>query len=611
MADNLSQNISNSTEDTSNTDSKDTTTNNNNPMDYLKDIAPAKEPAFIFQEDTGDYSAYSICKFICQKVGERYIRGIQLVRNVWRIYFHTNAARIDLINKGITVNEHTTIKVYGSNPFIDGGVASDKPSSSKFTPKGQPREFVKLTRVWIKDLMDSVSDDSVKYMFQEVYNVKLASDIKLGYHRDDQGKLTNWINGDRFVLVHPDQLKKPLPRNAQCGTFKCRLVYKGQFDGQKKECFMCFSTDHQGKNCPNPPCCRVCRSPGHEPGSPKCKHYLHNTNLKEFGGEADPLSNHYKHEFKYKDIPGKTAENHFFFHKSMMNGQPVLARMCHDAPNGRKAKYLSKGIMCCPDWDQDPRAYDLMKDIVKSKVEQVDATRKDLHDAWREGRVIVEAVPNPRDFWWGSSLNKEGTLNTDPEYWPGKNTLGQIYMEIAVEKWGPPPTQIGLMNNVCEGPSVQAELVNTIGLGQFSDIEDTESERDEGEIVSDGEKSEPEKDEESKLESVDSKPMDQIPTAKEISDFVAAEKAQSVSKVVPTETIASKLRAKAGKPKGSVSSTPPAKSKVSPRTTSVKRSNSSPLGNVTKQQNKSVSDQNQSTSSSQVSKVQKSNSKVS
>ncbi len=121
--------------DTSNNDSKDTSTN---PMDYLKDIAPAKEPAFIFQEDTGDYSAYSICKFICQKVGERYIRGIQLVRNVWRIYFHTNAARIDLINKGITVNEHTTIKVYGSNPFIDGGVASDKPSSSKFTPKGQP-----------------------------------------------------------------------------------------------------------------------------------------------------------------------------------------------------------------------------------------------------------------------------------------------------------------------------------------------------------------------------------------------------------------------------------------------------------------------------------------
>ncbi len=130
-------------------------------MDYLKDIIPAKETAFIFQQDTGDYSAYNICKFICQKVGERYIRGIQLVRNVWRVYFHTNAARIDLINKGMTVDENTTIKVYGSNPFIDGGVASDKPANSKHTPKGHPKEFVKLTRVLVNDLMDSVSDDSV------------------------------------------------------------------------------------------------------------------------------------------------------------------------------------------------------------------------------------------------------------------------------------------------------------------------------------------------------------------------------------------------------------------------------------------------------------------
>ncbi len=70
--------------------------------------------------------------------------------------------------------------------------------------------------------------------------------------------------------------------------------------------------------------------------------------------------------------------------------------MCHDAPSGRKAKYLSKGIMCSPDWDQDPRCYELMKDIVRSKINQVDIAKRELFGAWKEGKIIVEAVPNPK-----------------------------------------------------------------------------------------------------------------------------------------------------------------------------------------------------------------------
>ncbi len=438
--------------------------------------------------------------------------------------------------------------------------------------------------------------------------MQLSSDVKLGYHRDNQGKLTNWINGDRFVLIHPNQLKKPLPRNAQCGTFKCRIVYKGQFEGQLKECFMCFSTDHQGKNCPNPPCCRVCRAPGHDPGSPKCKHYYKNVNLKDFGGEGDPLSNHFKHEFKFKDLPAKTAENHFYFHKSMMNGQPVLARMCHDAPNGRKAKYLSKGIMCDPKWDEDPRCVSLMKDIVNAKIDQVEVARNELHDAWKHGKLIVEAVPNPRDFWWGSSLNKEGTTHTDPEFWPGSNTLGKIYMEIAVERWGtppPPPNPTGLIDNVCEDLEVQSELENTGEIG------DDESSSEDGEISDGGQIADNIEEEPADQEESTEVKTDSMPSKQEIADFVKAERSLSTSRSLPQETIASKLRARAAKSKRKGSTGSPSKSKTSPRTTSTKRVNNSPLGNVQKQPKPGSVNQSQSEASNSVSKLDKSNSKVS
>ncbi len=82
-----------------------------------------------------------------------------------------------------------------------------------------------------------------------------------------------------------------------------------------------------------------------------------------------------------------------------------------------------------------------------------------------------------------------------------------------------------------------------------------------------------------------------------------------LNKTVLAQTIASKLRAKHSKSKGSSSSNgTPSKAKTSPRTPSTKRTNVSPLGNAQKQ-NKLVSDQNQTSSS--VSKTQKSNSKVS
>ncbi len=93
----------------------------------------------------------------------------------------------------------------------------------------------------------------------------------------------------------------------------------------------------------------------------------------------------------------------------------------------------------------------------------------------------------------------------------------------------PPPNPSELITTVSEDPSIRSDLENTEDMGQVSaeDISDGE----EGQITSDGEKTDSDNEEEleNKLDEVDSIPITNapIPTEEEIADFVSAERAQS------------------------------------------------------------------------------------
>ncbi len=168
-----------------------------------------------------------------------------------------------------------------------------------------------MVKVTVKDLYKSVSMGSVHHMLTKVYKLDVDfNDIKIGNCRDDQGNLSELINYDRYIYIHPDQL------NAQCGTFKCRIYHKGQF-GPSRKCFRCFREDHVSKNCTNPKACRVCLQFGHIPGSPDCRFYTTNTNTRPYGGAEDPLSNHYEGEFIHNHIKMKTVENGWFHQKAL------------------------------------------------------------------------------------------------------------------------------------------------------------------------------------------------------------------------------------------------------------------------------------------------------
>ncbi len=409
-----------------NDDSKD----NEQPTGPLPDTPGNITPGFILASDIGNMDGYTLCLMINEQMQGDVVEGVQEVRGLWRIYMNTLPDKINLCNEGLTIR-NMKIKVHMSNPFATGALNAGVDIDNSDV------QMIKLT---IRDLFESVANSEVVHMLEQRYKLKLATEVKFAQYRDYDKKLTSFQNYDRYVWVHPDQLAIPLPRLAQCGVHKCRIFYRGQFK-PSKTCFNCKQDDHIGRNCPHPKLCKVCLTPGHEPGSPLCVHYTSHKNMRVFGGFEDPMSNHFEVEggFEYNHVNYKTVENAWFYQKGIKNGQERLANDCRDAPNAKEAKYLGKGIRCAPDWDHQPYAYETMKGICRAKYSKEGRARDSLKNCWDNGYEIVEAVPKNDCSFWGTGLSKEATLHTERHKWNGKNTLGKVLTVLAVEFWGPYP----------------------------------------------------------------------------------------------------------------------------------------------------------------------------
>ncbi len=382
-------------------------------------------PAFIKTYELGmKIDGYQLGCLINDEFGMRVCEGTQEVRGLFRVYMLRPEWKAELCERGLTINNRK-ITVYDVNPHRSGSTQYET---------GQ--EEVKMVKLTIRDLYKSVSMKDTEHMLCNVYKLELASDIRFGNYREENGELSYMMNYDRYVYVHPDQLQVPLPRNAQCGIYKCRIFYPGQIK-PSKACFNCYQTDHISRNCPNGKCCKICKEPGHFPGSPFCLHYTPaHPGMRVFGGEKDPLSNHFMENFTWNEVEGKSAEHHWFNWKANANGQPELANEIFKSGFARDAKYLGKGIRCVPGWDSQDRAYDTMLDILRVKFTHVKAARDALYECWLNKWSIVHAVNANHYSIWGTSLSQEATLHTDPSMWQGDNKMGKILTDLMFEFWG-------------------------------------------------------------------------------------------------------------------------------------------------------------------------------
>ncbi len=418
--------------------------------------------------------AYTVGVALEAVVGKFQVDTIQLIRSVYRIYLYGDGSNEKACEKGISIN-NIHVDVYASNPFLPGSQIKDKDGVS-----------IPLVRLLIKDLYKSVSNTNLLKMLKEKFGITITGEMRYSFVRNHRRELTHMKTGDRFCFVSQDQLKVPLPREAMCGRFKVRLFHDGQFLG-KRVCYKCFSPDHAGYQCSKPPCCRVCKNPGHEPGSPDCTFYERLDDILPFGGEDDPFSNHFPCKFKYDDIDYHSSQQAYSYKKCMANGDTKLANSILDAPNAKKVMELAKQLRCTPDWDKQPYAKDIMHDICLKKFTDVEQCNRAMHKAHIDGLRLVEAVPKGQWSIWSSGLTKEATKNTRRDGWQGDDQMGDILMSVMSElfdEWDS-PRRPGPRSYTPPPPAMD---INSDIL-DYTTSEDTQ---EEGEIISDYVENDPE-----------------------------------------------------------------------------------------------------------------------
>ena len=208
---------------------------------------------------------------------------------------------------------------------------------------------------------------------------------------------------DRFLYVGP--FSPTLPRQQEIGTFKCLLI-------------------HHGKDV----VCKACNLPGHKIGSDSCIAKPKDVIL-AFKGYHHPLSNHFLCELEIYDKIFKSAEHAYFYHMACEMGRMELAEEIQEAEHAGKVKHLSKRIADDTErWQWERENTDVMREILQVKADQCEQCRQCLLENC--DTVLAEATPSKI---WSSDLSPWATEHTDPSYWPGKNMLGAMLMEISAK----------------------------------------------------------------------------------------------------------------------------------------------------------------------------------
>ena len=210
-------------------------------------IPNGPKPVFIRQDDirnfekkpvTGEELYISVAKV----VKPDQIAGIQEIRALWRIYLLSREERVRLITEGLEIRGALT-PVYDTNPFTRSHDEN-------------------LTRVVIKDVPLSVSDDMIRHEIQSMKH-EIKGDIIRQKLRVN-GQLTNCLNGDRVLFISPPS--QPIPRKIVIGKiFRARVYHDGQPTPNVRipTCSRCLETGHHVSQCNNALKCQLCRKEGH------------------------------------------------------------------------------------------------------------------------------------------------------------------------------------------------------------------------------------------------------------------------------------------------------------------------------------------------------------
>ena len=176
-------------------------------------------PACFFFADTIDRSTpgFLICREIEKVTGKGTIVGVQKLRGLYRVYTKTLKVRNMLLSKGFSVNG-VFIALIDTNPR----------SGKRENEEIEEKENI---RIIVGNLPYSISPAEIRNALSEVEGVELRSPLYDETYRDDNGFLTLFKTGRRFVYaVAPS---KPIQHEFKVGHWTASIYYKGQPKKQK------------------------------------------------------------------------------------------------------------------------------------------------------------------------------------------------------------------------------------------------------------------------------------------------------------------------------------------------------------------------------------------
>ena len=336
-----------------------------------------------------------ICNAVTRIIGQGKLDGVQRIGNLWRIYPTEKAARIELFMSQRLNVEGNPVMLYDQNPYVVGlgraGISGHQ----------LPQQKDKLT---IKNVPLSVSNTEIENMLKE-NGVKFSSSLRYGHVRNELGQLTNYKSGDRYVYVEP--FNPPLPVNQKVGDFTCLVFHHGKLTE-----------------------CKACGTRGHRVGDNICAAKpKHDEHIVTFRGYKNPLSNHFPFVLSAYETTFASVEHAFFWRMSSEMNKPQLAEKIKKAKHAGLAKQLSKDIASDEErlqWEMDN--HDVMRYLIRQKFEQCEEFRAWLSES--KGKTLAEATGSRL---WGTGMSPFLSQNTAPDYWPDKNLLGAILIELANE----------------------------------------------------------------------------------------------------------------------------------------------------------------------------------
>ena len=211
--------------------------------------------------DQKQFSTSEICAAAERVTGYNSLEGAQRIGGLWRIYPRQKEARLKLLTQGFALRG-IQVSVKDKNPFVvrapnsgDDDGRDENPPSTKLIIGNVPLSF-----------SDTELLQSVKQLGVTIFS-RLISERD----RDENGKLTHWKTGRRFVYIQvPDA---PLPTNVNIGPFKASLYHREQKTAQRQkeaECRRCLQKGHRTVDCTQPIKCRQCLNDGHKAGDAVC-----------------------------------------------------------------------------------------------------------------------------------------------------------------------------------------------------------------------------------------------------------------------------------------------------------------------------------------------------